>query len=250
MYVIYLITNTINNKKYVGQTKEKDPMTRFKGHISDSIVNSTNNRFHNAIRKYGPENFKFEILERDIPENLVDEREIYYISKYNSRLDGYNDTDGGQGIHGYRHTDKTKRLIGDSHRGKPRSEETKRKISAAQKGKKLTDEHKLHLRQSLVGKRYGSDNPFYGKTHSVATRNKVSDANTRHHVLQLDAITGEVLRKFKNRNEAAKWILEQGLTNALLGTCSGRIGFVCSDTKNTERIAYGFKWKYEEECND
>ena len=47
-----------------------------------------------AFRKYGIENFSFEILEECSKEDL-DDREIYYISKYDSYFNGYNQTTGG-----------------------------------------------------------------------------------------------------------------------------------------------------------
>ena len=52
---------------------------------------------HRAIRKYGIENFTSEILEKNIPENLLDIREEYYIQKYDTFYQGYNATLGGQG---------------------------------------------------------------------------------------------------------------------------------------------------------
>ena len=68
---IYKITNKINNKVYIGQSK--DVHRRFLEHISGR-KNGTS-VIHNAIEKYGVENFKIEIIEKDI-ENY-NEREIY-----------------------------------------------------------------------------------------------------------------------------------------------------------------------------
>ena len=87
---IYKITNLINEKIYIGQSK--NPEKRFKQHISglkDSIISA-------AIIKYGKENFSFEIIEEDI--DNYNEREIYWIQYYNSfnRDFGYNKTLGGE----------------------------------------------------------------------------------------------------------------------------------------------------------
>ena len=89
---IYKITNLINNKSYIGQTK--DIQKRFSQHKinygscggqglkSTSLINQ-------AIQKYGIENFNFEILEQDI-ENYND-REKFWIKYYNSKTpNGYN----------------------------------------------------------------------------------------------------------------------------------------------------------------
>ena len=89
---IYKITNKINNKVYIGQSK--DVHRRFLEHISGR-KNGTS-VIHNAIEKYGVENFKIETIEKDI-ENY-NEREIYWIDCYNStdRKFGYNILEGGE----------------------------------------------------------------------------------------------------------------------------------------------------------
>lgn len=103
MSVIYKVTNNINGKVYIGQTK--DLATRKRNHKSDSYnFNSSgyDYAFHCAIRKYGWNNFVWEILE-EIPEthpdyqNYLNEKEKYYIDFYNSYHKGYNETLGGEG---------------------------------------------------------------------------------------------------------------------------------------------------------
>ena len=84
---IYKITNNINGKIYIGQTK--NVKKRFKEHINAE----TNSAIHNAIKKYGKENFTFEIIEGPIKN--YNEREIYWIEFYNSYRNGYNLTIGG-----------------------------------------------------------------------------------------------------------------------------------------------------------
>lgn len=66
---IYKITNTINQKVYIGQSIH--PIQRF----SEHCYNDTDSLIHRAIKKYGKENFQFEIIEPDI-ENY-NEREKY-----------------------------------------------------------------------------------------------------------------------------------------------------------------------------
>ena len=59
---LYLITNTVNNKKYVGKTYQ-EVETRFKQHVSDSIRERNKNRpLYRAMRKYGVENFTVELI--------------------------------------------------------------------------------------------------------------------------------------------------------------------------------------------
>lgn len=87
---IYKITNKVNNKSYIGQTRNTVEF-RWRQHIKAK----DNKYFHKAIQKYGVENFTVETLEKCKLEDL-DSREIYYISKYNTfGKDGYNMTKGG-----------------------------------------------------------------------------------------------------------------------------------------------------------
>ncbi len=91
---IYIIKNLVNNKVYIG--KSKNIVRRFYQHKYDLKNNNfrkENEYFINAYNKYGKENFKYEILELlPLDENLVAERELYWVEKYNSdnRLYGYN----------------------------------------------------------------------------------------------------------------------------------------------------------------
>ena len=93
MHLVYCYTNLINNKKYVGQTNNLK--RRVKQHKDDSFTNYNEARYnqliHQAIRKYGLNNFKIDILEDNIPTELIDEKEKYYINKYNTIApNGYN----------------------------------------------------------------------------------------------------------------------------------------------------------------
>ena len=89
---IYKITNLVNNKIYIGQTIHTLEY-RFKQHINKSGCT----KLHNAIVKYGKENFIIEEIEK-VPQNILDEREIYWISYYDStnRKLGYNILKGGK----------------------------------------------------------------------------------------------------------------------------------------------------------
>lgn len=103
MYYIYCYTNKINNHKYVGQTNN---IERRKREHKCSAFNPNredyNLLFHKKLREYGIENFTFEVLEEidSNDNNLVNEREIYWIKELNSfvRNNGYNLTFGGEGI--------------------------------------------------------------------------------------------------------------------------------------------------------
>lgn len=79
MSYIYKITNKINNKVYIGQTK--DYKRRFREHQNQMYGNAPNKYLYNAFNKYGIENFSFEVIEETESPN---ERENYWILFYKS----------------------------------------------------------------------------------------------------------------------------------------------------------------------
>lgn len=112
---IYKITNLVNGKLYIGQTKHNVD-TRFKEHSKASSI------IGRAIRKYGKDNFTIEIIEEVEDYSTIDARETYWINAYDStNCDcGYNVSTGGQGVHGYNHTDETKKIISNCSAGRVR----------------------------------------------------------------------------------------------------------------------------------
>ena len=92
---IYKITNKINGKSYIGLSKNIEH--RWRQHELKSF-NPDDREYekslYRALRKYGLENFNWEILE-ECPEEQLADREIYWIGYYNSYAEGYNETPGG-----------------------------------------------------------------------------------------------------------------------------------------------------------
>ena len=80
MGYIYLVTNLINSKKYIGQTT-LTVQERWNRHLYDAFAKYDDFYFHKAIRKYGKENFKVEEI-CQCPNEELDEKEIYYINYY------------------------------------------------------------------------------------------------------------------------------------------------------------------------
>lgn len=96
MIGIYKITNLINGKSYIGQSI--NIQKRFNAHKS-AAFNPKNKNYdfplYRAIRKYGIENFKFEVLE-ECKKSELDTKEVLYISQYKTHSKkGYNQDDGG-----------------------------------------------------------------------------------------------------------------------------------------------------------
>lgn len=145
---IYLITNKINNKKYVGQTWKKISY-RWQEH---STKEKSCVKLNRAIKKYGKDNFSVELLAICSSQYIADYLESYYIQEYNSIKAGYNIREGGS--HG-KLSESTKSKISkalkgrtispetiEKYRNRKQTQETKNKIGAKTKGQVLTDEHK------------------------------------------------------------------------------------------------------------
>lgn len=111
-YIVYKITNTVNNKIYIGLTN-KSLQKRWKTHCNSAFSKNDPCVFHKAIRKYGEDSFKKEILESDLTEDEAKEKEIFYIKKFNSYYlngYGYNMTFGGE-INSHLKGEKSKTAI-------------------------------------------------------------------------------------------------------------------------------------------
>ena len=92
MYEIYKLQNKINNKIYIGLTS-RGFEKRLKEHIRNS--NTSHYAIHQAIKKYGIDNFDSSVIDVAETEEEAKNKEIYYINQYNSYATGYNETPGG-----------------------------------------------------------------------------------------------------------------------------------------------------------
>ena len=152
--IIYKITNNINNKIYIGQTTRT---------LEERIAEHKRKRnplISKAIKKYGIENFSIEIIDKASAINELNEKEFYYIKKYNSiSPNGYNQCEGGGNTIGYKHTEeakakmsnkKSEMYLGENNPfyGKTHTEEAKAKMSEKRKGRKLTEEWKTNIGNS------------------------------------------------------------------------------------------------------
>ena len=161
---------------YIGQTRQ-DPQTRIRAHFKQG----GSPRLDNAIRKYGADEFQYEILEADIPADALSEREIYWIQHFNSvSPNGYNLTHGGEGG---TPSLETRYKISEAHKSKIISEATRRKLSESLKGKPKSAEHRRKISEANLGK-WQPDSAVRrtaeanrGKPLSAEHRRKLSEAN-------------------------------------------------------------------------
>lgn len=145
---VYLISNNVNGKCYVGSTIHLDQ--RRKQHFSRLEHNKhVNKHLQNAYNKYGREAFEFEVLEiididDSIKENLL-MREQFWIDNLKP---AYNILPVAGSNLGYHHTEETKQKISNSTKGVKKSESHAKHIREGQKGRVLSEEHKAKLSQS------------------------------------------------------------------------------------------------------
>ncbi len=187
MGFIYKITNKINGDLYIGQTKSTIEK-RFKQHIKASKKNS-NNHFHNAINKYGADNFIVEEIESVLNEYLND-REVYWINYYKEKGEAtYNTAGGGYNSPFFYKTDEEKSSIAKKSYESFLKNHTEDEILEINKKKSMcgkdnpnfggSEKHKngcIEYYKNNKDAHKGKNNPFYGKTHSEETKNKIRNA--------------------------------------------------------------------------
>ena len=155
-FVVYKIINRINNKLYIGIT------ANYKQRMKEHFIYYNCNRkrksyLHNAVKKYGVENFTHEIIYRCNSWKKLCQKENFYIKDLKTKYPiGYNLTDGGDGAVGLKCSEETKRKMVKAHTGKKHSKETKRNMSELNKG---------------------SNHPMYGLNHTEETKRKMSKAH-------------------------------------------------------------------------
>jgi group I intron endonuclease len=163
VYTIYRVTNLLDGKIYIGKHQTLDPNDDYFGSGKAIIA---------AIKKYGKQNFKKEVLFIFESEAEMNDKERELITEdFVSRKDTYNIGIGGEGgphfkgkkhssdskmkmaTVGYTHTDEAKRKISDSNRRRKLSDETKKKLSEKAK---LRYSKKDTSRDRAVGSSAGS----------------------------------------------------------------------------------------------
>lgn len=153
---VYLTTNLINNKKYVGMHKSETFDPNYKG--SDKII-------RRACEKYGWDNFETVILEECNSFDELKSSEMFWIKRLNAVNDPdyYNISDGG-------HEGAFKSNGVSIRQGVIASPEARKHLSEAHIGKSWTEAQ----RKAHEGKFVGDKNPFYGKDFSPETKKLLS----------------------------------------------------------------------------
>ena len=157
--IIYKATNSINGKCYVGQTRHSLEY-RKRVHLTKARQ-GVNTHFYCAIRKYGEDAFKWEVLCSTNNKQTLNELETFYITKFDSIKHGYNMVDGGDNNIMDIESVKTK------HDKVMQSKEVRDKISKSMKEYRATHPFTEEHRRRLSEKAKGNHNFGSGDTRSI-----------------------------------------------------------------------------------
>jgi group I intron endonuclease len=210
---IYLVKNQQGKIVYVGQQIGTKSIDKYKG--SGLLLNR-------AYKKYGDDCFKREIIEYCNLHELNSKEELY-IKQYNTKFPhGYNLTEGGEGMKGYKYNDNQKQNISDNKMDQKYPKEHGEKIRQAKLGKKQTQETINKIIQTKASKHNIQPNlDLKGQYKS----------NSQKKILQYD-LQNNFLNEFQSAQEAGRCIGKSG--NQIADCASGR-----------QKTAYGFIWKYK-----
>nr|QEN73924.1 hypothetical protein [Lentinula edodes]WGO76468.1 GIY-YIG endonuclease [Lentinula edodes] len=178
---VYCLINLINGNIYIGSSVNL--AVRMSNYLNTTFLkNRKNNNMPiiQALLKYGQENFSVLIVEYVNIENLS-VRETYYITHL---LPYYNVLKQGYSSIGYKHTEATKQMLSELAKNRTHSDKTKTLISKA-----------------LVGE----NNPFYNKNHSMETKLRMIEANSRYSIYIYNSFK-DLLIIFPSVNTLAKLI--------------------------------------------
>lgn len=276
MGLIYKRTSP-SGKYYIGKTTVPENI-RWTAHVSEALNPNSNSHcylLNKAIQKYGKDNFTLEILEDNIPNELLAEKEMYYIEKYRAYyLDppymGYNMTRGGEGVLKYTDEEileawhegltiqKIANKLGASrptirHRlnelGISQEERIKRGVEKTSHNQSEFEEYREEL---LILYREGktveeickilhrSENTItkYFRKLGIIKEETVGRRSKR--IYQIDIKTNKILNVFNSCAEAAR--------NVNNGNISSAKTLIATAARNSAmgRTAYGYKWVYEE----
>ena len=277
MGFIYLITNKLNNKQYVGKT-EYTIIDRWKEHKKNYKTLRDGMPIHKAMNKYGEGYFEISQLE-ECEDALLNERERYWIKHYNTYYEGYNATLGGDGTPKYE-KDKIRELWDLGKSVSEIEEQTGAERHTICKILKLYGINTIDFKQRSAGRavlQYSIDGQLVARheslTLAVRAMGRDNISNIRNCCEKIHTSAYNYLWKYEDDNTPieefvsrqkktgkgmVKMVEQYSLDGEYMQTFSS-----CREAARSigapyhvgingcclgrQKTAYGFKWKYAEE---
>jgi len=201
--VIYCYHCIPTGKKYIGQTKR----TLHKRHISHKkdCKCGIDIKFYRAVRKYGWENFIMGVI-TECEFSVLNDKEIFFIEKYDTYRRGYNSTLGGGGNFGTTPSQETRDKISKSNKGKKCGEEKKKYLSELykmrghkppnRKGCKMSESAKIKIGNASKNRKLSEN-----------AKLKVAEANSKEFIIispQGKIIKGKNISEFCRKNKLSR----------------------------------------------
>ena len=267
---IYLLTCETTGKQYIGLTTVT-PYKRWLQHIADAKrLDIKTSKLHNAINKYGEDDFIIEIIKtisstnKQELKNTLAKLEIEYIKKFNTYPNGYNMTIGGEGLkekcgednpfYGHKHSEETKAKIGKASIIRkawiPMNTEdaTQKMIETKRKNGTLGFSEKARAAAKIAntGRKQSSE--------TIAKRNKTM-ATKRMDDPEYGIVNWTPDLKLKvSRSRGGKSINQYNTDGSLIKQWFGlydikdSLGYdsssICKCCRGHQNTAYGYKWSY------
>jgi group I intron endonuclease len=231
--VIYLTTNLVNNKKYIGKDSNNNPQ-----YLGSGVL------LLEDIKKYGKENFKKEILEHCDSDEELTLKETYWIYQSNalSSNEFYNLVDYSAGWNlkklGEEKYNYIRNKISSSTKGKPKptlinDQTRKEKLSKANKGNLKPEGFGEKISQTKTGKKLSKEHCEKIRSGKLGKKQPQSFLDKKYKpILQLD-INDNLIQEFNSIEEASNSSPQFKRSN--ISCC----------LTGYSKTAYGFKWSYK-----
>lgn len=253
--VIYLIEFP-NGKHYVGCTTYY-LLKRIAEHLNVAKSNRIDSKLYRAFRKYAGEKIKIKLLEKSETKEEMFEKEKYYIKLYDSKVNGYNSTDGGEGAVGIVLTEEQRKNISVRQKNRFKNESERKAISdgvrryiqnnpkavnrASRKKLKVIKSQKFRRFMSKKMKDLYANNPTLRKRNNESIRKAFADNPSLKEQISR-SLGGRPILTYKDGKFVGRYptLMDCGRS---LKLSTGNIGSVLKGKRNH---THGYTFKREE----
>lgn len=241
MYSVYIHENKENGKKYVGITS-CDVKVRWKNGFgySDRLP------IGRALRKYGWDGFKHEVLYSDLTEEDAKKIEIELIKELGTQNpdQGYNICAGGEGVTGWHPSELTRKKISTAAKkrtgeknpnfGHKWTDDMKQKAGEKKLRKNLSADTLKRMSEAAVERNKKFGNSFKGKKHNTSSKQLISESRSRP--VKMFDFNGKLLAEYPSIKKASE---QTGINKVAISNCC----------RGQTKTSGGYIWKYSDKCD-